>query len=115
MFVLIGFEFLCLIDSWSTTFIVDDDLNVSSFEFPEDLLKLVFNMIIVQKVYWIWANSSIIHKIVCIQRISLILIFHDSHLFVIRKVRGVINHLMLRAYFYQVKSWLSHLTLGRIC
>ena len=41
--------------------------------------------------------------------------FHDHHLFAIRKVRGIINHLMLRAYFYQVKSWLPHLNLGRIC
>ena len=79
------------------------------------LVEVSSNIMIVQKVHWTWANSSIIHKIVCIQRLSLILIFHDSHLFVIRKVRGIVNHLMLRANFYQVKSWLSHLNLGRIC
>ena len=27
--------------------------------------------------------------------------FHDSHLFVVHKVRGVVNHLMLRAYFWE--------------
>ena len=41
--------------------------------------------------------------------------FHDHHLFAIRKVRWIVNCFMLREYFYQVKSWLSHLNLGRIC
>ena len=39
------------------------------------LVEVSSNVMIVQKVHWIWANSLIIHEIVCIQRISLILIF----------------------------------------
>ena len=108
--LLIGFEFLCVIDSWSTTFIVDDDLNVSSFEFPENFLKLVFNMIIVLKNTFITLSWGSVHSTNPNN-----FDFHDYHLFAIRKVRWIVNCLMLREYFYQVKSWLSHLNLGRIC
>ena len=39
------------------------------------LVEISFNAMVIQKVHWIWANSLIIHEIVCIQRISLTSIF----------------------------------------
>ena len=43
-------------------------LYVSSFEFifPEDLLKLALNMMIVQKVYYDFENLSLYHEVVYI-------------------------------------------------
>ena len=46
-----------------------------------------------------WANSLIIHEIVCIQRISLIFIFLTIIYLPFAKVRSVINRPMLRVYY----------------
>ena len=46
-----------------------------------------------------WANSLIIHEIMCIQQISLTLIFLTIIYFPFAKVRSIINHLMLRVYY----------------
>ena len=63
------------------------------------LVEINFNAIVVQKIHWIWANSLIIHELVCIWRISLILIFLTIIYFPFAKVRSIVNHLVLRAYY----------------
>ena len=63
------------------------------------LVEVSSNAMIVQKVHWIWANSLIIHEIVCIQRISLILIFLTIIYLAFAKVRSIVNHLVLRVYY----------------
>ena len=62
-----------------------------------------------------WTNSLIFHEIMCIQQISLTSIFMTIIYLPFTKVRSIVNHLLLRVNFYQVKSWLSHLNLGRTC
>ena len=63
------------------------------------LLEVSSNAMIVQKVHWMWANSLIIHEIVCIQWISLILTFLTIVYLSCAKVRSIVNHLMLRVYY----------------
>ena len=63
------------------------------------LVEVNSNIMIVQKVHWIWANSLIIHEIVCIQWISLTLIFLTIIYLPFAKVRSVVNHPMLRVYY----------------
>ena len=46
-----------------------------------------------------WINSLIIHEIVCIQKISLTLIFMTIIYCPFTKVRSIVNHLVLRVYY----------------
>ena len=46
-----------------------------------------------------WANSLIFHEIMCIQQISLTLIFITIIYLPFAKVRCIVNHHMLRAYY----------------
>ena len=46
-----------------------------------------------------WANSLIIHEIMCIQQISLTSIFLTIIYFPFAKVRSIVNHLVLRVYY----------------
>ena len=46
-----------------------------------------------------WANSLIFHEIICIQQISIILIFMTLIYLPFAKVRSIVNHHMLRAYY----------------
>ena len=116
--LLIGFEFLCLTDSWSTTFIVDDDSSYVEcifFWISWRLVKVSFQYDhCIKSTLWFWKFITLSWGSVHSTNPNNF-DFHDPHLFVIRKVRGIVNRPMLRAYFYQVKSWLSHLNLGRVC
>ena len=54
-----------------------------------------------------WANSLIIHEIVCIQQISLTSIFLTIIYFPFAKVRSIVNHLALRVYYLPSKDLAS--------
>ena len=77
------------------------------------LIEVNSNIMIIQKVHWIWANSLIIHEIVCIQRISLILIFLAIVYLPFTKSKVSLTTLCWECIIYQVKSLLPHLNLER--
>ena len=62
------------------------------------LVEVSFSMVIVKK-YINLSKFIIYHEIMCIQRISLILIFMIVIYLPFVKVRIIINHLMLRVYY----------------
>ena len=78
------------------------------------LVKVSSNTMIVQKVHWIWANSLIIHEIVCIQWISLILTFLTIVYLPFAKSEVSLTTLCWECIIYQVKSCLSHINSGKI-
>ena len=82
--------------------------------FSKNLLKLALNMMIVQKVYYNFKNSSLYHEVVCFQRIPLILIFMTLIYLPFTKSDESLTTICWEHIIYQVKSWLSHLNLGRI-
>ena len=76
------------------------------------LVEVSSNVMIVQKVHWIWANSLIIHEIVCIQQISLTSIFLTIVYLPFAKSEASFNHHMLRAYYLPSEELSSTLKFG---
>ena len=100
--LLIGFEFLCLIDSWSTTFIVDDDSSYVEcifFWISWRLVEVSFQHDhCIKSTLWFWKFITLSWGSVHSTNPNNF-DFHDPHLFVIRKVRRIVNYPMLRVYY----------------
>ena len=79
------------------------------------LIKVSFSLVIIQKVHYNLAYSSIYHEVICIQWISLILFFMTIIYLSFVKSEVSLTTLHWKYIIYQVKSWISHLNSGRIC
>ena len=101
--LLIGFEFLCLIDAWSTTFIVMISYVGCIFFWiciSWRLVEVSFKHDDCTKsILWFWKFITLSWGSVHLTNPTNF-DFHNSHLFAIRKVRRIINYLMLRAYYF---------------